>query len=866
MKDQFTDIILEGYTFKGDTLNMGAAMYEGETQTGTFVQIPLKTLNRHGLIAGATGTGKTKTLQIVAEQLANKGVPSLLMDIKGDLSGIAVPSPGHPKIDQRHIDIGFPFEAKGSTVEFLSLSDEPGVRLRATVTEFGPVLFSKILALSDAQAGVVSVIFKYCDDHNLPLLDLKDFKKTLQFLTNEGKKEAEKDYGRLSTASVGAIMRKLIALEQQGADRFFGEVSFDVDDLTRIDDQGRGMVSILRLTDLQDRPQLFSTFMMSLLAEVYSTFPEIGDPDQPELVIFIDEAHLIFDNASDELLDQIETIIKLIRSKGVGIIFITQNPADVPDDVLGQLGLKIQQCHTVAENRPGHIQHVFGRRSQPTIQQRACTNGQHQGLRSAGSRAPGNGFLNPVNRGWVLWTKSAYKIQNHFQHTVSDWHPPQQSLGSNKFICGEYLVCFLLFYAGGRQQDVPFRRTVRVVHVDLHQEPVQLCLGQRIRAFLLNRVLCCQHVKRWRQGPVFSGDGHLPFLHRLKQCRLGARAGAVDFIRHQQLAENRPGNEFEGPAAVGTGFQHLRAQNIRRHQVRCELNAVSVQPHDRGQRFDQPGFAKPRQSDQQAMTTAKQCRQRQIHNSFLPDESTGDRTARLCQSALERFDFGHQIGGFTHDKTPVIPICFPTSVSCGPEMAKVMSGQNVVTPNAESLARAARAAKGRGIPPVHKWNPPFCGDLDMRIARDGTWFYLGTPIGRFELVRLFSSILRKDDDKYFLVTPVEKVGITVDDAPFVAVDFETEGAGKKQTLTFETHVGDHAVAGPEHPIRVQRNPETGEPSPYILIRANLDALIDRKSFYRLVDLGAHHAMDGQSWFGLWSGGAFFPIIPSNELA
>ena len=344
MKDQFTDIILGGYTFKGETINMGAAMLDGETQTGTFVQIPLKTLNRHGLIAGATGTGKTKTLQILAEQLANKGVPSLLMDIKGDLSGIAVPSPGHPKIDERHIDIGFPFEAKGSTVEFLSLSDEPGVRLRATVTEFGPVLFSKILALSDAQAGVVSVVFKYCDDHNLALLDLKDFKKTIQYLTNEGKAEAQKDYGRLSTASVGAIMRKLIALEQQGADRFFGEKSFDVDDLTRIDDQGRGIVSILRLTDLQDRPQLFSTFMMSLLAEVYATFPEIGDPEQPELVIFIDEAHLIFDSASDELLDQIETIIKLIRSKGVGIIFITQNPADVPDDVLGQLGLKIQHA------------------------------------------------------------------------------------------------------------------------------------------------------------------------------------------------------------------------------------------------------------------------------------------------------------------------------------------------------------------------------------------------------------------------------------------------------------------------------------------------------------------------------------------
>ncbi|MCT4559028.1 MAG: DUF1285 domain-containing protein [Pelagimonas sp.] len=191
-----------------------------------------------------------------------------------------------------------------------------------------------------------------------------------------------------------------------------------------------------------------------------------------------------------------------------------------------------------------------------------------------------------------------------------------------------------------------------------------------------------------------------------------------------------------------------------------------------------------------------------------------------------------------------------------------MSGQKTVTPSADGLAASARAAqKGKGMPPVHLWNPPFCGDLDMRIARDGTWFYLGTPIGRFELVRLFSSILRKDGEDYFLVTPVEKVGITVDDAPFVAQDFDVSGTGENQVLTFVTHVGDQAVAGPDHPIRVERDPATGEPSPYILIRANLEALIDRKSFYRLVDQGAHH--DG--WFGVWSSGQFFPVIPSDEL-
>ena len=190
-----------------------------------------------------------------------------------------------------------------------------------------------------------------------------------------------------------------------------------------------------------------------------------------------------------------------------------------------------------------------------------------------------------------------------------------------------------------------------------------------------------------------------------------------------------------------------------------------------------------------------------------------------------------------------------------------MMGQNPVTPSAEGIAASVKATKGRGLPPVEKWDPPFCGDLDMRIARDGTWFYLGTPIGRPELVKLFSSILRKDGADYFLVTPVEKVGITVDDAPFVAVDFEATGDGPDQVLTFTTHVGDMAIAGPDHPIRVARDPETGEPSPYVLIRRNLEALIDRKSFYRLVEIGTHH--DG--WFGLWSGGQFFPVIPSREL-
>lgn len=343
-KETFLDFINKGNTTKGDFIPIGAAMLEGETITGAHVKIPLKTMNRHGLIAGATGTGKTKSLQVLAENLSDKGIPVLLMDIKGDLSGLAQPSLGHPKIDERHEKIGLPFESKNFPVEILTLSEQDGVRLRATVSEFGPVLLSRILDLSDTQSGIVAVIFKYCDDNKMPLLDLKDFKKILQYATQEGKGEFEDDYGRISTASTGTILRKVVELEQQGADLFFGETSFDVQDLLRIDEEGKGYINIIRLTDIQDRPKLFSTFMLSLLAEIYSTFPEQGDSDRPELILFIDEAHLIFNEASKALVNQIESIVKLIRSKGVGLYFVTQNPTDVPEAVLGQLGLKIQHA------------------------------------------------------------------------------------------------------------------------------------------------------------------------------------------------------------------------------------------------------------------------------------------------------------------------------------------------------------------------------------------------------------------------------------------------------------------------------------------------------------------------------------------
>lgn len=344
MSDQFKEAILAGYSFKGDSAKIGIGVLNGVPVAGADVLLPLKTMNRHGLIAGATGTGKTKTLQVLAEVLSDNSVPVLLMDIKGDLSGIAAAGANNDKIKERYQHLEMSYSPTAYPVELLSLSGEPGVTLRATVSEFGPVLLSKILGLNDTQAGLVAMIFKWCDDNQLPLLDLKDFTKVLQYVSEEGKALIEKDYGKISTSSTGTILRKVVELQQQGATQFFGEKSFEVNDLMRIGEDGRGMVSVLRVTDLQDRPKLFSTFMLQLLAELYGASPEEGDMDKPKLVLFIDEAHLIFQEASDALLQQIETIVKLIRSKGIGIFFCTQNPMDVPKEVLGQLGLKIQHA------------------------------------------------------------------------------------------------------------------------------------------------------------------------------------------------------------------------------------------------------------------------------------------------------------------------------------------------------------------------------------------------------------------------------------------------------------------------------------------------------------------------------------------
>jgi hypothetical protein len=323
-------------------VTLGAVVYNGACHPEPLVTLPVAMTNRHGLIAGATGTGKTKTLQLIVEQLSAAGVPVFMADLKGDLSGVAVAGETNDKISQRANDIGYAWTSKGFPVEFLSLTGARGAQLRATVSSFGPLLLAKVLELNETQASVLSLVFKYCDDRGLPLLDLPDLRAVLQYLTGDGAGEL-KDYGGMSKATVGVLLRDMVELEQQGALAFFGEPEFDLADMIRAEGS-QGLISILELTDVQDKPALFSTFMMWMLARLYHDLPEVGDIDKPKLVFFFDEAHLLFDNASKELINQIEQVVRLIRSKGVGVFFITQNPKDVPPDVLGQLGHRVQHA------------------------------------------------------------------------------------------------------------------------------------------------------------------------------------------------------------------------------------------------------------------------------------------------------------------------------------------------------------------------------------------------------------------------------------------------------------------------------------------------------------------------------------------
>ena len=343
MKAEIVDAARKAYASAGNAITLGAVVHDGECHPEPLVQIPLAMLNRHGLIAGATGTGKTRTLQLVAEQLSRAGVPVFLSDVKGDLSGVGAAGTPNERIDRRVKDTGFAWSPTAFPVEFLSLTGKSGAQLRATVSSFGPLLLSKVLGLNDTQTSVLTLVFKYCDDKGLALLDFSDLRAVLQYLSNEGADEL-KEYGGMSKQTVGVLLREMVELEQQGAEAFFGEPEFDIGDLMQIERDGRGLVSVLELADLQDKPSLFSTFMLWMLASLYNDLPEVGDVDKPKLVFFFDEAHLLFAGASKALLEEVEKVVRLIRSKGVGIFFITQSPKDIPASVLGQLGNRVQHA------------------------------------------------------------------------------------------------------------------------------------------------------------------------------------------------------------------------------------------------------------------------------------------------------------------------------------------------------------------------------------------------------------------------------------------------------------------------------------------------------------------------------------------
>jgi DNA helicase HerA-like ATPase len=354
--DAISSAVAAGYQFDGPTLELGSLMLDATELSDVRVKIPLAMLNRHGLVAGATGTGKTKTLQLMAEQLSAAGVPVFAADIKGDLSGMSAPGEAGEKIQARAASVGQDWKPTAFPVEFYALGGQgTGIPLRATMTAFGPTLLSKVLGLNDTQESSLGLIFHYADRAGLPLLDLADLREVIKWLTSdEGKVDLE-DLGGLSAATAGVILRELIALSDQGADDFFGEPEFETTDLLRVsagsttEGGGKGVVSLVELPNLQDRPAIFSTFLMWLLADLFHDLPEVGDIDKPKLVFFFDEAHLLFKDASGAFLDAIAQTVRLIRSKGVGVFFVTQSPTDVPEEVLAQLGSRVQhqlRAHT----------------------------------------------------------------------------------------------------------------------------------------------------------------------------------------------------------------------------------------------------------------------------------------------------------------------------------------------------------------------------------------------------------------------------------------------------------------------------------------------------------------------------------------
>lgn len=343
-KSKFIDKIATSYNPKGASIFLGAGLLDGEIVADAPVNLVLKMMNRHGLIAGATGTGKTRTLQLIAEQLSDAGVPVFMLDVKGDLSGLGQPGQVAPALTERADALKWPFEPSGFPIELFSLSGRLGNPMRLTIEDFGPIMLARILALNDLQTGVMAAMFKFAEDKKLPLVNFEDLKRLLSYLSDgPGAEEIREDYGSISKSTAGAVLRKIVALEQQGLSPIFGEKEFDIQDLLQIK-EGKGVVSILNISDIQDQPILFSTFLLSLLAQLFKKLPEVGDLDKPKLVFFFEEAHLLFKDSPKAFLTQVEQIVRLIRSKGVGVFFCTQAPTDLPESVLGQLGNRVQHA------------------------------------------------------------------------------------------------------------------------------------------------------------------------------------------------------------------------------------------------------------------------------------------------------------------------------------------------------------------------------------------------------------------------------------------------------------------------------------------------------------------------------------------
>ena len=352
-REKFISAINASYSPAGAFIYLGAGILEGEIIGDAKVNLPLRMMTRHGLVTGATGSGKTRTLQLIAEQLSAAGVSVFMPDMKGDVSGMAKEATVNDKIIERAKALGIQYTPSGFPIELYSLSGKLGAQMRATVTEFGPVLLSKVLELNEVQSGVLMILFKYADDKKLPIVDLNDLKKVLNFLSDgAGAAEIKEAYGKISPATASTILRKIVVLEQKGVNQIFGEKSFDIDDLFEKVD-GRGVISLLNVADVQSQPSIFSTFMLALLAEIYQSLPEVGDVDKPKLVFFLDEAHLLFKDASKAFMDQIEQVIRLIRSKGVGVFFCTQLTQDIPATVLSQLGNRVH--HVIRAFTPNDV-------------------------------------------------------------------------------------------------------------------------------------------------------------------------------------------------------------------------------------------------------------------------------------------------------------------------------------------------------------------------------------------------------------------------------------------------------------------------------------------------------------------------------